>query len=284
MAKRAKSKQSRSTATAPLTGEKQYHIECSVGDVAPYVIMPGDPARVDKFASQWDSAREVAHHREYHTMTGVYQGAAISSTSTGVGSPSLSIAVDELARIGVHTMIRVGSCGGLQKEQRIGDMVISTGAVRLDGASRDLVMPEYPAVANYEVVMALIQAARDMKVRYHVGITASTDTFYTGQGRPAYQEYFPSHKAHILTDLQQARVQNFEMEVATLLTMGSLFGLRTGAICFIIAHRVTDEFELRDEFQVKAGLVASRAVVLLTEWDKKKKKSGRSHITPDIWS
>ena len=133
----------------------------------------------------------------------------------------MAIAVDELCRIGAHTFIRVGSTGGIQKGQKIGDLVISTGAVRLEGTSRDFVISEYPAVAHYEVVMALIQAAEELKMRYHVGVTASTDTFYTGQGRPAYKNYFPSHKDHIFRDMQTAGVQNFEMEAATLFTMAS---------------------------------------------------------------
>ncbi len=270
------------SAKAPVIGGKQYHIECGPGDVAPSVLVPGDPARVGKIASLWDSSREVAYHREYHTMTGKYQGVPISCTSSGIGGPSLAIAVDELCRIGVDTFIRVGSTGGIQKGQKIGDLVISTAAVRLEGTSRDFVIPEYPAVANYEVVMALIEAAEELKVRYHVGITASTDTFYTGQGRPAYDNYFPSFKNHIFRDMQAARVQNFEMEAATLFTMASIFGKRAGAVCVIIANRVTDEFMINDELQKRAGLVASRAVTILHEWDKKKKLQNRNYLYPSL--
>ncbi len=272
------------SAKAPVIGGKQYHIECGPGDVAPSVLVPGDPARVGKIASLWDSSREVAYHREYHTMTGKYQGVPISCTSSGIGGPSLAIAVDELCRIGVDTFIRVGSTGGIQKGQKIGDLVISTAAVRLEGTSRDFVIPEYPAVANYEVVMALIEAAEELKVRYHVGITASTDTFYTGQGRPAYDNYFPSFKNHIFRDMQAARVQNFEMEAATLFTMASIFGKRAGAVCCIVANRVTDEFEIDDEMQKRAGLVASRAVAILHEWDKKKAKHSTAHLYPALLS
>ena len=131
-------------------------------------------------------------------------------------------------------------------------------------------MLEYPAVADYRVVIALIQAAEELKYRYHVGITASTDTFYAGQGRPGYNGYFPSHKAHILKDLQQARVQNFEMEASCLFTLASLFGKKAGAVCCIIANRVTNEFEINDDFQKRAGLVASRAVAILTSKYEKK--------------
>lgn len=270
------------SAKAPIIGGKQYHIECGLGDVAPSVLVPGDPARVGKIASLWDSAREVANHREYHTMTGKFQGVPISCTSSGIGGPSLAIAVDELCRVGVNTFIRVGSTGGIQKGQNIGDLVISTGAVRLEGTSKDFVIPEYPAVASYEVVMALIEATEELKVRYHVGITASTDTFYTGQGRPAYENYFPSFKEHIFRDMQTAGVQNFEMEAATLFTMASLFGKRAGAVCCIIANRVTDEFRIDDEMQKRAGLVASRAVAILQGWDKKKRSARKLWVYPTL--
>lgn len=202
-------------------------------------------------------------------MTGTYQGIPLSCTSAGVGSPSLAIAIEELSRIGVDTFIRVGTTGGIQKGQKLGDVVISTGAVRLDGASRDYVIPEYPAVAHYEVVEALIQAAKELKIRYHVGITASADTFYCGQGRPGFNTYLPSFKEHILTDMQKAGVLNFEMEVSCLLTLASLFGKKAGAVCVIIANRVTDEFKITDEFEKLPGLIASRAVVILHERNKR---------------
>ena len=270
------------SAKAPVVGGKQYHIACKAGDVASVVLLPGDPGRVGKIASGWDTSREVSHHREYHTMTGKFKGVDISCTSTGIGSPSAVIAVDELARIGVDTFIRVGSTGALHAHMQLGDLVISTGAVRLDGASKDLVMPEYPAVAHYEVVMALIQAAEELKVRYHVGITASTDTFYTGQGRPALGGYLPSFKEHILEDMQKAGVLNFEMEVSALLTAANIFGKRAGAVCVVIANRVTDEFQITDAMEKNAGAVASLAVTILAKWDKEKEKKGKKFLYPDI--
>lgn len=272
------------SARAPVIGGKQYHVDCGLGDVSPFVLLPGDPARVNKIASVWDTSREVAHHREYHTMRGTYKDVPITCTSTGIGGPALAIAVDELSRIGAETFIRVGTCGGIQKSQHIGDLVISTGAVRLDGASKDLVMTEYPAVASYEVVMALIQAAEELKIRYHVGITASTDTFYTGQGRPALHNYLPSLKTNILKDMQAAGVLNFEMESATLFTMANIFGKRAGTVCVVVANRVTNEFEITDTFQKKAGLVASHAVAILTDWDTQKKKKGKRFLYPKMLS
>ncbi len=217
-------------------------------------------------------------------MTGKYQAVPISCTSSGIGGPAIAIAIDELCRIGAETFIRVGSCGSLQKGMNLGDLVISTAAVRLDGTSRDFVIPEYPAVASYEVVMALIEAAEEFKVHYHVGITASTDTFYTGQGRPAYENYFPSFKEHIFRDMQAAGVKNFEMEAATLFTMASILGKRAGAVCCIVANRVTDEFEINDDMQKRAGLVASRAVAILAGWDTLRKSAKKSYVYPSLLS
>ncbi len=275
--------QAKISAKAPVIEGKQYHIQCKAGDVARYILIPGDPERVGKIAKLWDSAHEVAYHREYHTMTGKFKGVPISCTSSGIGSPALAIAVDELCRIGVDTFIRVGSTGGIQKGQKLGDLVITTGAVRLDGASKDFVIPEYPAVANYEVVMALIQACEELHERYHVGITASTDTFYTGQGRPAYNNYLPSFKESIYRDMQNARVENFEMETGCLLTMANLFGKRAGAVCFIIANRVTDEFEITDDMAKRAGRVASLAVTILATWDAVKKRERKQYLYPTLF-
>lgn len=270
------------SATAPVIGGKQYHIDCKAGDVAKYVLVPGDPQRVPKIASLWDSAKEVANHREYHTMTGAYKEVPISCVSSGIGAPSLAIAIDELSRIGAETFIRVGSTGALRKDMQLGDLVIATGAVRLDGASRDFIIPEYPAIANYEVVMALIQAAEDLKERYHVGIAASTDSFYAGQGRPALNNYLPSFKKNILEDMQNAGVLNFEMEGACLFTLSNIFGKRAGMICFVVANRVTDQFDITDDMAKRAGLVASEAVRILAGWDVQKKKYGKKFLYPKL--
>ncbi|MBI3577057.1 uridine phosphorylase [Candidatus Gottesmanbacteria bacterium] len=270
------------SAQAPIISGKQYHIDCKAGDVARYVLVPGDPQRVPKIASGWDSAHEVANHREYHTMTGKYKGVPISCVSSGIGAPSLAIGIDELSRIGAETFIRVGSTGALHKEMRLGDLVIATGAVRLDGASKDFVIAEYPAIANYEVVMALIQAAEELNERYHVGIAASTDSFYAGQGRPALNNYLPSFKENILRDMQAAQVLNFEMEGSCLFTLANIFGKRAGMICFVIANRVTDEFAITDEMARRAGRVASEAVRILANWDEQRKKKGKKFLYPSL--
>jgi len=257
-----------SSAESPVTKGVQYHIRLKPGDIPPYLIIPGDPARVKKIASVWDKSEEVAFNREYRTMKGEYQGAKLACTSSGIGSPALSIAVEELVKIGVKTFVRVGTCGGIQEETRVGDLVITTGAVRLDGASKDFVIPEYPAVANYEVVSALVKAAKKLKVRYHVGITASTDTFFLGQGRSSVNGYQPSHKANIFKDMQKAKVKNFEMEAGCLLTLASVLGVRAGAVCVVAADRVRNKFEISDEMETRAAKVATEAIRILQRENK----------------
>jgi len=132
------------------------------------------------------------------------------------------------------------------------------------------------------VVSALIAASELLKIPYHVGITASTDTFYCGQGRPGFAGYFPSHKAHIVKDMQIAGVANFEMEASCLFTLASLFGKRAGAVCTVIANRVTNAFEITDEYQKRAGRVASLAVHILSEWDREKKRTKKRYTIPSI--
>ena len=141
------------------TNKKQYHINCEKGDLAEYLLVPGDPDRVPKIAKHWDSVREVSCHREFRSATGVYKGVPVSALSSGIGPACMSIVVNEASAIGVHTFIRVRSSGAIQENIKCGDLVISSAAVRLDYASNCYIMPEYPAVANHEVLLALIEAA-----------------------------------------------------------------------------------------------------------------------------
>jgi uridine phosphorylase len=145
------------------------------GDSEDTVLLPGDPDRVEKITQFWDTAEEQARHREYHTVTGDYEETPITVTSTGIGSPSAAIAVEELARVGVDTFLRVGSCGAIQPEMDVGDLVITTGAVRQEGTSAEYVREDYPAVADHEVVAALVAAAERLGYDYHTGVTMSAD-------------------------------------------------------------------------------------------------------------
>ncbi|RLG80270.1 MAG: uridine phosphorylase [Thermoprotei archaeon] len=270
------------SADTPETGEGlQYHLMVRPGDVAPYVLLPGDPGRVPKIAKYWDEARQVAIHREYNTYTGKYKGVPISATSTGIGGPSTAIAIEELLRVGAHTFIRVGTTGSIQRDVKVGDIIITYASVRLEGTSRQYVMIEYPAAASPEVVMALIEAAETLGARYHVGITASTDSFYTGQGRLGFKGYMQSWMKNIIPDLQAARVLNFEMESATLFTLANIYGVRAGMVTAVVANRVTGEM-VPGAGEEDAIKVANEAVRILYEWDELKKRTGRKYFYPSL--
>ncbi len=267
------------SASKPETSEGiQYHLRIKPGDVSRYVLLPGDPERVKKIASYWDEAWFVASHREYTTYTGRYKGVLISATSTGIGSPSTAIAIEELARVGADTFIRVGTTGSLHKHIGIGDIIISTGAVRLEGTSKQYIIPEYPAVASYEVVLALIEAAETLNVKYHVGISASTDSFYVGQERPGYRDYMPPFNRGLINFLKQANVLNFEMEASTIFTLSNIYGLRAGMVCAVIANRETEEF-VAEAGVDEAIRVANEAVKILSEWDELKRKKNKRYFS-----
>ena len=163
--------------------------------------------------------------------------------STGIGGPAAAIAVEELARLGVELMIRVGTCGAIDSRAKVGSLIIADAAVRLDGTTRQYVMDGYPAAATPEVVIALKESASSLKKGFLSGITASTDAFYAGQGRPSYENYFPSKAKRLVSDLRAARVLCFEMESSTIFTLGRLFGVKTGALFAVVGNRMTDDFK-----------------------------------------
>ena len=246
----------------------QYHIEVGEGDVADAVLLPGNPERIEKITQFWDDAEEMAHHREYRTVTGEYEGTPISVTSTGIGSPSAAIAVEELARVGADTLIRVGSCGAIQPGMDVGDLVITTGGVRQEGTSDAYVREDYPAVADHEVVSALVAAAERLGYDYHTGITMSADSFYAGQGRPGFEGFEAAGSEQLVEELVAANVKNIEMEASAILTLANIYGLRAGAVCSVFANRVTGEF--LTEGENRAAKTASLAVKLLAKMDETK--------------
>lgn len=263
-----------------LKGGVQYHIRASPEDVKKYVLLPGDPKRAEKISEEWDERKFVSEHREYVVYVGKYKGVELMVCSTGIGGPSAGIAVEELSRLGADTFVRVGSTGSIHPDVRVGDLIISTGAVRLEGTSKQYVIPEYPALASYEVIMALIEAAESLGYRYHVGITASTDSFYVGQGRRGYGGYWQSWMENIVKDLQRANVINFEMEAATIFTLANLFGKRAGSVCAVYADRVRNEFDVKGEDE--AIMVANEAVHILAEWDEVKRGKNKRYFYPSL--
>ena len=258
----------------------QYHVELAEGDVEGPVLLPGDPDRVDVIADCWDEYDEKASHREYRTLAGTYDGEPVTATSTGIGSPSAAIAVEELARVGAETVIRVGSCGAIQAEAAVGDLVITTAAVRQEGTSDEYVRTDYPAAAHEEVVTALVTAAERLGHDYHLGVTCSTDSFYAGQSREGFEGFRAAGADERIAELQEAGVLNFEMEASAILTVAGLYGLRAGAVCAVYANRVTGEF--RTEGEERAAETASLAAAILARMDRRKAEVGVDRWTADM--
>ena len=214
----------------------QYHLKVAPGDVAPSVLLPGDPGRVPLVASMWDEAREVASNREYVTFTGTYRGVPISCTSTGIGCPSTAIAMEELARVGATTFIRIGTCGTFQDRVRNGDIAIFDSAARYDGASRLYAPLEFPAVASHDVVEASIAAGEALGFRTHVGTTRTADTFYAMHGRPgsSFNDYWQSSWREHFEDLKRLNVVASEMEASVIFVLARIWGLRAGGISVVL--------------------------------------------------
>ena len=258
-----------------LNDGQQYHLEVGPGDVAPSVLLPGDPERVETIVESWADHGIRGDHREYRTATGTHEGTPISVTSTGIGSPSAAIAVEELARVGAETLLRVGSCGSIVPEASVGDLVITTAAVRQEGTSKEYVREDYPASADHRVVSALVAAAEKLGYDYHLGVTCSTDSFYAGQSRPGFEGFEARDSEANIEELRDAGVVNFEMEAASILTLASIYGLRAGAVCTVYANRETGEF--RTEGEAKAAKCASLAVTYLERMDDAVEKSDSAH-------
>ncbi|MDG6920044.1 MAG: nucleoside phosphorylase [Nitrososphaerota archaeon] len=220
---------------------RPYHIRLSKADVGRVALLPGDPGRVPLIAERLEGAKQLSSNREYVAYGGEAGGEEVVVVSTGIGGPSAAIAVEELARLGVEVMIRVGTCGSIQRSVGVGSLVIADAAVRMDGTTSQYAPPGYPAAATPGVALALAEAAASLRKSASVGMAASTDSFYAGQGRASFGGYIPRDKAHIVEDLAAARVLCFEMEASTLFTLGRLFGLKTGAIFAVVANRVTNE-------------------------------------------
>lgn len=261
---------------------KQYHIRCGSGDVARYVLLPGDPKRVGKIAAMWDSGHMVADYREHVTYTGMLGDMPISACSTGAGGGSTSSALEDLAEIGCDTLIRVGTCGAIQPDIKPGDLIICSGAVRKEGTSDGYVMSAYPAAANYEVTLALIQAAEELGYPYHVGVGYTASSFFCGQARPGYKGYHQSFMDTLIGDMQQAGVLNFEMEAATVLTISALYGMRAGAIFTVVANRVSNAFKYDNSTTDHNIEVANRAMQILWDWEKKKNAAGKKYFYPGL--
>lgn len=214
---------------------KLYHINVAPGEVGKYVILPGDPKRCASIAKYFDNPVLVADKREYVTYTGYLDGEKVSVTSTGIGGPSASIAMEELVQCGADTFVRVGTCGGMEMDVKGGDIVVATGAIRAEGTSKEYAPIEFPAVANLDVVNALVASAKEQKVTYHAGVVQCKDSFY-GQHSPETKPV-----SYDLENKWQAWLRlgclASEMESAALFTVASYLRVRCGSAFLVVANQ-----------------------------------------------
>jgi uridine phosphorylase len=243
-----------------------YHLDLDDTRIegAKVALLPGDPGRVSEIAATApiERPREIAFKREYRSWLGYIGDVPVLVTSTGIGGPSASIAIDELAQLGVRTFLRVGTTGAIQADVNIGDVVITTGAVRLDGASTHYAPIEYPAVAHHEVVAALLRAARDLAIPTRPGVTCSCDTFYPGQERyDSFTGYVPRRFQGITEEWRRLQVLNYEMEAATVLTLTSAMGLRGGCAAGVIVNRTRSEAITKADLDLGEGNVVRVAAL-----------------------
>ncbi len=248
----------------PAEAGRQYHIGLGPGEVADAILLVGDPARAERAAGLFEAVEVERRSREYVTYTGTHQGRRMTVMATGMGPDNTEIAVVELCQLVARpTVIRCGSCGGLQSQVGLGDLVISAAAYRLENTSLQFVGEGYPAAAHPEALLSLVQAAEEAGVCYHVGITATAPGFYGAQGRGL--PGFPPRNPGVVEDLARQGVLNLEMETSCLFTLASLRGFPAGAVCAVYADRHHGAFVDPEEKRAAEGRclqVALRALHL----------------------
>ena len=249
--------------------EKQFHIRCTSEDIGRYCILPGDPGRVPAIAALFEDAHQVAYNREYNVWTGTLLGEKVTACSTGIGGPSASIAMEELHNIGADTFIRVGTCGGIDLDVRSGDVVVATGAIRFEHTSREYAPIEYPAVANFEVTTALVQAARALGKRTQVGVVQCKDAFY-GQHSPSRMpvSYELLNKWEAWKRLG---VKASEMESAALFVVADALKCRCGSCFHVVWNQEREAAGLDQEMSedtTAAVEVGVEALKLLIQADR----------------
>ena len=267
------------------TGERQYHIGLGPGELAEYILLPGDPDRTARIASRFDSIELEHRHREFASATGRFRGERVSVVSTGIGTDNVEIAVAEILAITERpTFIRVGSCGALQPEMELGDLVITTGAVRLESTTSFFVHDGYPAVADYEAVNALVEASERLGHRYHVGITATAPGFFGAQGRPIPQ--LPIRYPDLAEEMARQRVMNFEMEASALLVLATLARCRAGVVCAVYANRTTGAFvgdDLKDAAEAACVETGLESLLILAQMERQKRDAATERWRPSLW-
>ena len=223
---------------------EQYHIGLKPGDVGKYVILPGDPKRCEKIAQYFDDPKLVADRREFTTYTGYLDGVKVSVTSTGIGGSSASIALEELVNVGADTFIRVGTCGGMDVNVKGGDVVIATGAIRMEGTSKEYAPIEFPAVANLDITNALVNSAKNLGYNYHTGVVQCKDSFY-GQHNP---DRMPVNYELInkWEAWKKMGCLASEMESAALFIAGSFLKVKVGSVFLTVANQEREKLNLEN--------------------------------------
>lgn len=238
--------------------DKMFHIGLTRNVKAKYAILPGDPGRVPKIAEYMDDARKLAFNREFCTWQGKLCGETVLVTSTGIGGPSASIAMEELIKLGVDTFVRIGTCGGMNEKVCAGDIVVATGAIRMEGTSREYLPIEYPAVADFGLTADLVKGAESLGLNYHTGVVQCKDSFY-GQHAPMNmpngQELMRKWNAWIAAGCLAS-----EMESAAIFAVASARNVRAATVLHVIWNQMRrekfgDKGEIHDtENAIKAAL------------------------------
>ena len=244
----------------------QYHLQIRKGEIGRYVILPGDPKRCEKIARYLDRPRLIADNREFVTYTGYLEGEMVSITSTGIGGASAAIAMEELVQCGADTFIRVGTCGGMERNVKGGDVVIATGSIRMEGTSREYAPIEFPAVANLDVTNALVNAAKKLGHTYHVGVVQSKDSFYgqhDPETKPVSYELMNKWQAWLRMGCKAS-----EMESAALFIVANYLGVRCGADFLVMGNQERQKLGLDNaivhdtDVPVKVAIEAMREMII----------------------
>lgn len=258
------------------------HIQINIERMPNTVFLPGDPARVDEIANYLDDVQLRGNNREYKTITGNIGGVPIGVCSTGMGGPSTEIAVIELLQKGAKQFLRIGTSGALQPDIQVGDLVIPTGCIRESGSLSSFVPENYPAVANHQMVMALIQACEELNYPYHVGIGLSVDSFYATKPHLFPHKDIPTQIAPKMVEYIKSGALQMEMEAATIMVLSQIFSMTSAAICTIGSNLVTKKSSATPITSERAIKVACRSVQILNEWDSLCAKQEKKFYYPTI--
>ncbi|MHA1993292.1 MAG: nucleoside phosphorylase [Candidatus Hodarchaeales archaeon] len=263
---------------------RQYHIGLAKGDLAENIVLVGDPARPNLVKNLFSEIYFETQVREFRTITGRIGETDISIMSSGIGPSNIEICMVEIMQIcDSPSIIRAGSCGGLQLYINIGDLVISTGSVRFEDTSLYFIPEGYPAIADWEILLALNEAARREKIPYHIGLSASGSGFYGAQGREI--PGLPVKNPKAINYLTQVKVLNFEMEASTLFNLAQIFGFRSGMISSVFANRITSEFitnEFKQDAEINCVKTAFNALRILDQMDEVKKQQKLKFWSPEM--